>query len=157
MFNRLIDSAKGFGGNAASYLKGEGANDAYQAIADYGIAAALGAAGQQGANLLMGGADPNPLLSGALAAPALTFAGRGIRGSINPASRQRDAWNAARQVTNPYEQAALYGSATAGIGGALTSGYNSVASGADIDNNLVALGIGSIAPITLALMNRYLK
>jgi hypothetical protein len=157
MFNRVIDSAKSLGGNATSYLMGEGSRPLLQNITDYGTAAALAAAGQQGMNWMTGGADPNPLLSGVLAAPALTFAGRGIRGSINPASTQRDAWNAARQMTNPYEQAALYGSATAGIGGALTSGYNTVAGGNDIDNNLIAGGLGSLAPITLALLNRYGK
>lgn len=137
------------------YLKGVGANPIYQNIADYGTAAALGVAGQQAMNLISPGADPNPLLSGVLAAPVLTYGGRFLRGSINPEARIRDALFMQRQATSPIEQGVLLGSGAGALAGGATSLYNTAATGVDYDNNLLAGGVGSLAalaPISYSLM-----
>lgn len=157
MFNRTIDKLKG-------YAMGTGANPLYQNIADYGSAAALGIVGQQGANWLMGGADPNPLLSGLLAAPLVTALGRGSRFTAetlrNPQQTSASARNEAliaRQIGNPYERAALAGSIIGGLSGSATSLYNTVAGGTDYDNNLVSGGTGILAaaaPLTAYLLSR---
>lgn len=137
------------------YLKGVGTNSLYQNIADYGTAAALGVAGQQAMNIASPGTDPNPLLSGVLAAPALTYGGRFLRGSINPEARIRDALFMQRQTTNPIEQAAFLGSGVGALAGGATSLYNTAATGADYDNNLLAGGAGALAalaPIAYSLI-----
>jgi len=136
------------------YLKGEGSRPLLQNIADYGTAAALGTVGQQAMNIVSPGADPSPLLSGALAAPVLALGGRTLRGAINPASMQRDAWNAARQTTNPYEQAALIGSLAGVVGGQIANTQNTVFGGNDIDPNIPAGILAGLAPISATLLSR---
>lgn len=139
---------------ATSYLRGEGSRPLLQNIADYGTAAALGTVGQQAMNIVSPGADPNPLLSGALAAPIIALGGRTLRGSINPNSRSRDAWAAARQTTNPYEQAALIGSLGGVIGGQIANTQNTAFGGNDIDPNIPAGIFAGLAPISAALLSR---
>lgn len=141
-------------GKITSYLKGEGSRPLLQNLTDYGTAAAIGAGGQQLMNWATPGADPNPLISGVLAAPTLALSGRMVRGAINPDSRSRDAWAAARQTTNPYEQAALIGSLGGVLGGGLTNAQNTAFGGADIDPNIAASIFAGIAPIAASLVNR---
>ena len=139
---------------ATSYLKGEGSRPLLQNLVDYGSAAALGAAGQQAMNIVSPGADPNPLLSGVLAAPIVALGGRTLRGAINPNSRGRDAWAAARQTTNPYEQAALTGSLGGLVLGQAANLSNTTFGGNDIDPNIPASILAGVAPISAALLNR---
>lgn len=149
----------------ARYLKGYGANRGIQEAVDYGLGAAIGAGGQQLMNWATQGADPNPLLSGALFAPigaGLVRSGRGMSalsrayaGEPTFAGDTRNAVLLENQLTNPYTQAALAGSLAGMIGGAGTSIYNTVAGGDDIDNNLVAGGLallGGLAPITYSMV-----
>lgn len=147
MFNKTVDRLK-------DYALGVGTPGLYQNIADYGTAAALGVAGQQGANWLMGGADPNPLISGALMAPFGTSLVRAGRSMIDP--RVRDI-NLARNDairSNPYEQSAYIGSMASLLGGGLTSAQNIAFGGNDIDNNIPASIFAAAAPLTAYLMNK---
>jgi len=115
-------------------------NPITQNVAPYLGGAALGAIGQQGMNMVTGGADPNPLISGALYAPA---GASWLRGG--------------RMPTNLPEQMA-YGASLAGMaGGAGTSVYNTVAGGEDIDNNNISAQLailGAVAPLTMNLINK---
>ena len=155
---------------SARYLKGYGANRGIQEAVDYGLGAAIGAGGQQLMNWATQGADPNPLLSGALFSPvgaALVRSSRGLNAMSREITRDfaspsglfsGDKRNLAlleNQLTNPYTQAALAGSLAGMVGGAGTSIYNTVAGGDDIDNNLVAAGVGTlgaIAPIAYSML-----
>ena len=147
MFRNTVDKLKG-------YALGTGANPIYQNIADYGTAAALGVAGQQAANWLTGGADPNPLISGALMAPFGTSVVRAGRGMIDPTVK---AANVARNnaiENNQYEKAAYVGSMASLLGGGLTSAQNIVFGGNDIDNNIPAGILAAAVPLTAYLMNK---
>ena len=130
-----------------------------QNIFDYGSAAALGVAGQQGMNMVSGGADPNPFISGALMAPLGAYGlrqGRAKLFSGNPSGGNANRNLAEGMLDNPYSQAALYGSGASLAGGIGTSAYNTIAGGDDIDNNNAALilaALGSVAPITMGMMN----
>ena len=155
---------------SARYLKGYGANRGIQEAVDYGLGAAIGAGGQQLMNWTTQGADPNPLLSGALFSPvgaALVRSSRGLNAMSREITRDfaspsglvsGDKRNLAlleNQLTNPYTQAALAGSLAGMVGGAGTSIYNTLAGGDDVDNNLVAAGVGTlgaIAPIAYSMM-----
>jgi len=139
------------------YATGVGTRPMLQNVVDYGGAAAIGAVGQQGMNMLTPGSDPNAFLSGAMMAPALAFGGRGLRGSMNPASTGMDAQRMVRQTVDPFQQAALLGSASSLGAGALTSGYNTVAGGADIDNNIPASILASAVPLTAYLLSQRAK
>ena len=158
---------------SARYLKGYGANRGIQEAVDYGLGAAIGAGGQQLMNWATQGADPNPLLSGALYAPigaALARSGRGVgamgremsRDFMGPSglysSDKRNLALLENQLTNPYTQAALAGSLAGMVGGAGTSIYNTVAGGDDIDNNTIAGGLallGGIAPLTYSVIRNH--
>lgn len=160
MFRNTVDKLKG-------YALGTGANPLYQNIADYGTAAALGVAGQQGANWLMGGADPNPLVSGALMSPLVAG---GIRGARGYAARNQlggisqemaDKMLASKHSSfgisgsrNPYELQAANIAGAGLLGGIGASAYNTLAGGADIDNNISAGILAAAAPLTAYLMNR---
>jgi len=161
---------------SARYLKGYGANRGIQEATDYALGAALGVGGQQVMNWATGGADPNPLLSGALYAPVGAAAVRGGR-AVDAMGREMtrdfvapsglfpgDKRNLAllqNQLTNPYTQAALAGSLAGMVGGAGTSIYNTFTGGADIDNNTIAGGLallGGIAPLTYsAIRNHHMR
>lgn len=150
MFRNTVDKLKG-------YALGTGANPIYQNIADYGTAAALGIAGQQGANWLMGGADPNPLISGALMAPFGTSLVRAGRSMIDPTVK---AANVARNnaiENNQYEKAAYIGSMASLLGGGLASAQNIAFGGNDIDNNIPAAILATAAPLTAYLLSRRAK
>lgn len=150
MFRNTVDKLKG-------YALGTGANPLYQNIADYGTAAALGVAGQQSANWLTGGADPNPLISGALMAPFGTSLVRAGRGMIDPSVK---AANVARNnaiQNNQYEKAAYIGSMASLLGGGLTSAQNIAFGGNDIDNNIPASILAAAAPLTAYLLSRRAK
>jgi len=151
MMNNAMNKIKG-------YAMGMGGNDLYQNIADYGGAAAIGAIGQQGMNMISGGTDPNPFLSGALMAPALTSAGRLGRGMSSRIGSDMYEANA-RLIgdENAYQKAAFLGSAASLGAGALTSGYNTVAGGADIDNNIPASILAAAAPLTAYLLSQRAK
>lgn len=145
---------------AGRYLQGQGSNRAIQTAADYALGGVLGAGGQQLMNWITPGADPNPLLSGALYAPlgvATLRSGRGILNLAgNSKAANRDFGLLSKQISNPYEQAALAGSLAGVTGGGLTSAYNTLTNGTDYDNNLIAAGVGSlaaIAPIAMSLVN----
>lgn len=155
---------------SARYLKGYGANRGIQEAVDYGLGAAIGAGGQQLMNWATPGADPNPLLSGALFSPIGAAAVRGgrlyrdiaraydgedvyTRGALRNAERLGNQIPYSDKIPylkdlpsignrpNPYAQAALLGSLAGMVGGAGTSIYNTVAGGDDIDNNLIAGGL----------------
>jgi len=147
--------------NAMSQLKrlslGMGKDPLMQNVFDYGAAGVAGVAGQQAVNMVSGGADPNPFLSGALMAPALAGAGRFGRGVFSPVGSDMTNANARLLKGNPYEQAALLGSASSLGAGALTSGYNTVAGGADIDNNIPASILAAAAPLTAYLLSQRAK
>lgn len=115
-----------------------------QQIADYGAATALGIGGQQLANMVTGGADPNPLVSGALMAPSLALGLRGGRAVMadTPYGRKVNKTLMAEQLNNPYSQAALYGSAASMVGGGATNLLNTISSGDDIDPNNAAIALG---------------
>ena len=146
---------------------GMGEKPLMQNITDYGTAAVLGAGGQQVMNWLSPGADPNPLVSGVLAAPLLTAAGRFTRGAIRPSSDMA-AMNSLRltqQLANPIESRLLGASTAAGLSSAVTSGINSFTGGVDYDNNVIAGNVagggliasallGGLAPIAASLVNR---
>lgn len=161
---------------SARYLQGYGANRGIQEAVDYGLGAAIGAGGQQLMNWATQGADPNPLLSGALFAPvgAAAVRGRRLNRDIARADDGEDVYtrgalrNAERlgnQIPypdkipylkdlsgignrpNPYAQAALLGSLAGMVGGAGTSIYNTVAGGDDIDNNTIAGGLALLGSI----------
>lgn len=159
---------------SAQYLKGYGGRRGIQEAVDYGLGAAIGAGGQQLMNWTTQGADPNPLLSGALFAPVgagLVRGGRLLKQSLSPeayelepavverlfapnANRLFDATPIGRNP-NPYAQAALLGSLAGMAGGAGTSIYNTVTGGDDVDNNLIAGGLallGGVAPITYSMI-----
>jgi len=148
--------------NAMSQLKrlslGMGKDPLMQNVFDYGAAGVAGVAGQQAVNMVSGGADPNPFLSGALMAPALAGAGRFGRGVFYPKDSDMAKANA-RLIGNgnAYEQAAFLGSASSLGAGALTSGYNTVAGGADIDNNIPASILAAAAPLTAYLLSQRAK
>jgi len=150
MFNRTIDKLKG-------YALGTGTNPLHQNIADYGTAAALGTVGQQVMNWTTLGADPNALVSGVLAAPLVTGLLRGGRSFHSPEAMGANQALQLKSAANPYEQAALRGSAAAALTGGATSLYNTLTSGTDYDNNLIAGGAGvltGIAPIAASLINQ---
>lgn len=129
-----------------------------QDIADYGTGALLGVAGQQGANWLMGGADPNPLVSGALMAPALTQALRYGRGRFAPQGSDMAKMNNAMvdrtMASTGLPSYALLGSAASLGGGALTSAQNIAFGGNDIDNNIPASILAAAVPLTAYLINK---
>ena len=113
-----------------------------QLAQDYAIGAGTGIAGQQVANMVAGGADPDPLISGALMAPALGRVQRYSRGGVNPL------------YDNDYVQATAIGSAASMLGGGATNLYNTFAGGTDYDPNVaasVAL-LAGIAPLTYNLL-----
>lgn len=154
---------------SARYLKGYGANRGIQEAVDYGLGAAIGAGGQQLMNWTTQGADPNPLLSGALFSPvgaALVRSSRGLNAMGREITRDfaspsglfsGDKRNLAlleNQLTNPYTQAALAGSLAGAVGGAGTSIYNTLAGGDDVDPNIAASIFAGIAPIAASLVNR---
>lgn len=150
---------------ATSYLRGEGSRPLLQNIADYGTAAALGTVGQQAMNIVSPGADPNPLLSGVLAAPVLTAGGRFLRGSINPFSAMADSLRINQQLANPIESRLLGASTAAGLSGLATSGINSFTGGTDYDNNVIAANVAGggllgsallagLAPLSASLINK---
>ena len=150
MINKTVNRLK-------DYALGVGTPGLYQDIADYGTAAALGVAGQQAANWLTGGADPNPLISGALMAPFGTSVVRAGRGMIDPRVK---AVNAARDnaiQNNQYEKAAYIGSMASLLGGGLTSAQNIAFGGNDIDNNIPAAILATAAPLTAYLLSRRAK
>lgn len=129
-----------------------------QNIADYGGAATLGVGGQQLANMVTGGADPNPLVSGALMTPSLALGLRGSRAVMadTPYGRRTNKGLMAEQFSNPYSQAALYGSGASMVGGGATNLLNTISSGEDIDPNNVALGLGLLGgtfPIAASMMS----
>jgi hypothetical protein len=129
-----------------------------QQIADYGAATALGIGGQQIANMVTGGSDPNPLISGALMAPSLALGLRGGRAVMadTPYGRKVNKTLMAEQLNNPYSQAALYGSAASMVGGGATNLLNTISSGDDIDPNNVAIGLGLLGgtfPIAASMMS----
>lgn len=146
---------------------GMGKNPLTQNIADYGAAALLGAGGQQAMNWISPGADPNPLVSGVLAAPLIVGAGRFTRGAMRPSSDMA-AMNSLRltqQLANPIESRLFGASAAAGLASAATSGINSFTGGVDYDNNVIAGNaaggglianalLGGLAPIAASLVNR---
>lgn len=137
---------------------GMGKNPLVQDIADYGTGALLGVAGQQGANWLTGGADPNPLVSGALMAPALTQTLRYGRGRFAPQGSDMAMMNKAMvdrtMASTGLPGYALLGSAASLGGGALTSAQNIAFGGNDIDNNIPASILAGAIPLTAYLMNR---
>lgn len=137
---------------------GMGKNPLAQDIADYGTGALLGIAGQQGANWLTGGSDPNPLVSGALMAPALTQALRYGRGRFAPKSsdmaRMNNAMVDRTMASTGIPSYALLGSAASLGGGALTSAQNIAFGGNDVDNNIPASILAAAVPLTAYLMNR---
>lgn len=150
MINKTVNRLK-------DYALGVGTPGLYQDIADYGTAAALGVAGQQAANWLTGGADPNPLISGALMAPFGTSVVRAGRGMIDPTVK---AVNAARDnaiQNNQYEKAAYIGSMASLLGGGLASAQNIAFGGNDIDNNIPAAILATAAPLTAYLLSRRAK
>jgi hypothetical protein len=146
---------------------GMGKNPLLQNIADYGTAAALGAVGQQAMNIVSPGPDPNPLVSGLLAAPLITGLGRFSRGAVNPTSDMA-AINSARlnqQLANPIESRLLGASTAAGLSGLVTSGINSFTGGTDYDNNVVAANVAGggllggallagLAPLSASLISK---
>lgn len=140
---------------------GMGENPLAQDIADYGTGALLGIAGQQGANWLTGGSDPNPLVSGALMTPALTQALRYGRGRVAPQGSDMAAMNNAMvdrtMASTGLPSYALLGSAASLGGGALTSAQNIAFGGNDIDNNIPASILAGAIPLTAYLMNRRAK
>lgn len=135
-----------------------GKNPLVQDIADYGTGALLGVAGQQAANWLMGGADPNPLISGALMAPALTQALRYGRGRFAPQGSDMAKMNNAMvdrtMASGGIPGYALLGSAASLGGGALTSAQNIAFGGNDIDNNIPAAILATAVPLTAYLLNK---
>lgn len=137
---------------------GMGKDPLIQDIADYGTGALLGVAGQQGANWLMGGADPNPFVSGALMAPALTQALRYGRGRFAPQGSDMAMMNKAMvdrtMASTGLPNYALLGSAASLGGGALTSAQNIAFGGNDIDNNIPASILATAVPLTAYLINR---
>ena len=145
MFRNTVDRLK-------DYALGVGTPGLYQNIADYGSAAALGVAGQQGANWLMGGADPNPLISGALMAPLGVPLVRHGRGMIDPSVI---AVNKARNTQYSDLEKYLYGGSAASLaGGTLASAQNIAFGGNDIDNNIPASVLAVAAPLTAYLLNK---
>lgn len=129
-----------------------------QNIADYGSAAALGIGGQQLTNMVTGGADPNPLVSGALMTPSLALGLRGGRAVMadTPYGRSTNKRLMAEQFSNPYAQAALYGSGASMVGGGATNLLNTISSGEDVDPNNVAIGLGLLGgafPIAASMMS----
>lgn len=148
-----------FGRTVNRYAMGMGKNPLFQGIADTGAALALGAGGQQLVNMTTGGADPNPLLSGAFMAPALTALGRTGRFYAGP--RDSDMRNINDgllngQFANPISAAVTIGSAASLIGGGATSLYNNVAGGVDVDPNYAAASLallGGIAPLAMKLLS----
>ena len=137
---------------------GMGKDPLIQDIADYGTGTLLGVAGQQGANWLMGGADPNPLISGALMAPALTQALRYGRGKFAPQGSDMAKVNNAMvdrtMASTGLPAYALLGSTASLGGGALTSAQNIAFGGNDIDNNIPASILATAVPLTAYLINR---
>jgi hypothetical protein len=140
-----------------SLLAGTAKDVRMQNIFDYGVGGALGIGGQAALNAVTSGADPNPVLSGVLMAPALTY---GLRKGRAKYYDERPIPNAFNQSllgnmdSNPYQKAALYGSAASMVGGLGGSIYNSLAGGADIDNNIPAAALAAIVPIAAYLASR---
>ena len=138
-------------------LSGTAKDVRMQNIFDYGVGGALGIGGQTALNAATNGADPNPVLSGALMAPALTY---GLRRGRAKYYDERPIPNAFNQSllgnmnSSPYQKAALYGSIASMVGGLGGSTYNSIAGGADIDNNIPAAALATIAPIAAYLASR---
>jgi len=139
------------------YATGVGTRPMLQNVVDYGGAAAIGAIGQQGMNMLTPGSDPNAFLSGAIMAPALAFGGRGLRGSMNPASTGMDAQRMVRQTVDPLQQAALLGSSASLVGGTMASAQNIAFNGNDMDNNIPASILAAAAPLTAYLLSQRAK
>jgi hypothetical protein len=140
-------------------VRGTHQDSLYQNIADYSTAAALGIGGQQVANWVTGGADPNPLVSGALMTPALTYGLRQGRARAFAGTPQGGSVNrvlADEMLSNPYSQAALYGSGASLVGGIGTNALNTITGGDDIDPNNAAMALGllgGVAPIAMSMMN----
>lgn len=136
------------------YAMGLGENLPIQQVVDYGAAGLVGAGAQQLNNMVLDGSDPNPLLSGALFAPLGTAMLRGSR-SLIPNATQRNFDLNMSSFQNPYSAAAYNASLAGAVAGAGTSIYNTLAGGDDVDNNLVAAGVGTlgaIAPIAYSMM-----
>lgn len=140
---------------------GTGKDPLVQDIVDYGAGALLGIAGQQGANWLMGGADPNPLVSGALMAPALTQALRYGRGRFAPQGSDMAMMNNAMvdrtMASTGLPNYALLGSAASLGGGGLASAYNIAFGGNEIDNNIPASVLAAAVPLTAYLLSKRAK
>lgn len=136
------------------YAMGLGENLPIQQVVDYGTASLVGAGAQQLNNMVLGGSDPNPLLSGALFAPLGTAMLRGSR-SLIPNATQRNFDLNISSFQNPYSAAAYNASLAGAVTGAGTSLYNTVAGGADIDNNMVTIPaalLASVAPLAARLI-----
>jgi hypothetical protein len=164
MFRNTVDKLKG-------YALGTGANPIYQNIADYGTAAALGVAGQQAMNWVSPGADPNPLIAGALMAP-LTAAGlRYGRSQIASSPRASemlgiDANQRADMFLSPHsrftfsspiERKFAEASLAASGAGALSSFYNTTTNTPDIDPNIAGSILAAAVPLTAYLLSKRAK
>jgi len=134
---------------------------------DYANGIAYGAGGQQLANMVFDGADPNPLVSGMLAGPAYRAARQVGRLSAMKTSKavmfeNLDPTDYEAVAANGQEVLSMYGanapiastlglaSQIASVGGAGTSAYNSIFGGDDIDNNIPSAAIGGMALAALA-------
>lgn len=126
------------------YAMGLGDNMPIQQAVDYGTAGLVGAGAQQLNNMVLGGSDPNPLLSGALFAPLGTAMLRGGR-SVTPEALGRNLELNMAAFKNPYTAAAYNASLAGAVTGAGTSLYNTVAGGADVDNNMVTIPAALLA------------
>lgn len=128
-----------------------------QNVFDYSLGAALGISGQSILNAATDGYDPNAVISGALMAPALTYGLRRgrteyFKGRPIPETFNQGLLN--DMDKSPYQKAALYGSAASIVGGLGGSAYNTVAGGNDIDNNIPAAALATIAPIAAYLVSK---
>ena len=137
------------------YAMGLGDNMPIQQAVDYGSAALVGAGAQQLNNMVLGGSDPNPLLSGALFAPLGTATLRAGR-AMNPSGFARNTDLNLSTFQNPYGAAAYNASLAGAATGAGTSLYNTVAGGADIDNNVVTIPAALLAA-AFPLASRMIK
>tara|TARA_R110002126_G_scaffold5021_7_gene26373 strand:- start:7680 stop:8234 length:555 start_codon:yes stop_codon:yes gene_type:complete len=126
------------------YAMGLGGNMPIQQAVDYGSAALVGAGAQQLNNMVLGGSDPNPLLSGALFSPLGTAVLRAGRGST-PSGFARNMDLNLSTFQNPYGAAAYNASLAGAVTGAGTSLYNTIVGGADVDNNMVTIPAALLA------------
>lgn len=137
------------------YAMGLGENLPIQNAVDYGAAGLIGAGAQQLNNMVLGGSDPNPLLSGALFAPLGTAALRAGR-AMTPSGFDRNMDLNLSTFQNPYGAAAYNASLAGAVTGAGTSLYNTVAGGADVDNNMVTI-LAALLAGAFPLASRMIK